>query len=501
MILCLLTIVLAILDQNIVSSAVVPIVRDLDPVHGIDHVAWLVAAFALGATAMLPLYGRLCDVLGAKQVYLAAIATFLTGSVLCGAAQSMTQLIAFRAIQGIGAGGLMSVTMVVMAHLREPGDKSGPGGLAGLIAGIGMAVGPLVGGLFADHGNWRWIFYINVPLGLVIIAGAVWALRFPRHTARASIDFLGASLAAGFTCALLLVCEWGGTRYAWDSPVIVVLVTAAVAGLGLFLWRQATAAQPILPLSLFRIPTVRTGYVIQGLVGVAMMGAMIYLMIYLQVARGVSSTSAGAYLAFMAIGMTFSGLLDGRLGWSTRTGMATGTGCFAIALGALACTTVDTSLWLVRGELVLLGIGLGQLLGKLIVVVQQAAPPHQLGVATTGIRFFQNLGGTIGAAAFGSLLSRVFEARTGGLLVSGIAHLAPAARPAAVASFVASVDVVFAVAAAVMTVAFLFAVRLREAPQDTTPAEAPRRPGADQPPATAPRSGTVPAEEQTLPVG
>ncbi|WP_406297984.1 MFS transporter [Embleya sp. NBC_00888] len=476
MALCLLTMVLAILDQNIVSAAIVPIVRDLDPAHGVDHVAWLVAAFALAATVVLPLYGRLCDVLGAKHVYLAAIATFLLGSVLCGMARSMTELIAFRAIQGIGAGGLMSVTLVVMAQLRKPGDKGGPGALAGIMGGSGMALGPFVGGLFADHGNWRMIFFVNVPLGLIIIGGALWALRLPRHTtADTRIDFVGAALVAVFASALLLACQWGGEDYAWDSATIVGLLVAAAVGLGLFLWRQATIAMPILPLSLFRNAYIRNGFLLQGLTGAVMLGTMVYLMLYLQLARGVDATAAGAYLAFMALGMVIAGIVGTRLPWSTRSGLVAGTALAGVAFAGLALLDTDTSLWVLRGDLFILGLGFGQLVGRAIVAVQQAAPREHLGVTTTGIRFFQSLAGTLSVALFGSVLARVFTAKSDVGEVSAIAHLAPAEHADAVRAFVTGVDVVFAGAAGLMVLALLCALRMpdpRPAVEDASPAPA-----------------------------
>ncbi|GAA3174370.1 MFS transporter [Nonomuraea roseoviolacea] len=464
--LCLLTIVVAVLDQNIVSSAIVPIVRELDPAGGLDHVAWLVTAFALGATSVLPLYGRLCDALGVKQVFLGAVGTFALGSLLCGLAQSMGQLIAFRAVQGIGAGGLMSVTMVVMAHLRRPGDKSGPGATAGLVAGIGFAVGPLLGGLFADHGDWRLAFLVNLPITALIIGGALWAVRIPRHAARGSVDVAGAALAAAFACSLLLVCDWGGTEYAWTSPMILGLAAAAIVSLALFLRRQATAAHPILPLSLFRVAALRGAFLVQALCSVAMVGTMVYLMLYLQVARGVTATGAAGYLVFMALGLTASGFL-GRDA-SVRVSLVAGTGATALALAWLAFLRPDTSLWLVRAALMLVGLGFGQLLGKLIMLVQQQAPAAHLGVATTGIRWFQNLGMAVGSAVLGSLLARVLAARTGGLDISGVAT-----HPEAVGAFVSSLGVVFAVAAAVMTAALVCAARLRETDRRPEPLKEP----------------------------
>ncbi|MEU6233874.1 MFS transporter [Kitasatospora sp. NPDC047058] len=464
MLLCLITIILAVLDMNIVSAATVPIVRDLDPVHGVDRLPWLVSAFALAATALLPLYGKLCDVYGAKRVLLGAVGTFLAGSALCGAAQSMEQLIAFRAVQGIGGGGLMSVTMVVMAQLRDPEEaKGGGGGMGGIVGGAGMALGPLIGALLADHLDWRWIFYVNLPLGLVVLVGAALLLKLPRHAGGRGLDFLGATLAAAFATGLLLVTEWGGKDYAWTSPQILALIVATLAALGLFLWRQATAAEPVLPLSLFRVPEIRIGFAVQGLVGMGLMGAIMYVMLYLQVARGVAATSASLYLLPMAIGMTAIGMVVNRItarGVQTRTILAAGAACATVALLLLGLSGPDTSLWLVRGELVLLGVGLGQLIGQLISVVQDAAPAHRLGVATTGIRFFQTLGSALGAALFGTVLARVFESGEPGTPLGAVGRLAGAARVHAVGSFVDAVDVVFLSAAGVMALVVVLALRL-----------------------------------------
>jgi EmrB/QacA subfamily drug resistance transporter len=469
MLLCLFTIVLAILDQNIVSSAIVPIVADLDPVHGVEHVAWLVAAFALAATIVLPLYGRLTDAFGAKPVWLSAVGVFLLGSVLCGMAQSMAQLIAFRAVQGIGAGGLMSVTMVVLANLTEPGGNRGKGaGMGGLFAGVGMAIGPFIGGLFADHGHWRGIFYINIPLGLIVIVGGLFVIRIPRFTRHTDLDLPGAALAGAFAAGLLLVCEWGGQRYTWTSPTILGLIAATAVSLVLFVWRESVAAHPVLPLSLLRDRTIRGSYVIQLLIGAAMIGAMVHLMLYLQVARNVGASDSGLYLAFMALGLTVSGMADSRLRLATRSALLVGTACAAAAIGAIVlCVHFDSSLWAIRGALVLLGLGFGQLIGRLIIVVQDAAPAHQLGVATTGIRFFQSLGTAAGAAVLGSVLGRVYESHTG----THLSATAIATQPGAHAGFVTGIEVVFAIAGVIVLLALLMAARLHPV-EHTEPAVA-----------------------------
>ncbi|MFF4382951.1 MFS transporter [Kitasatospora sp. NPDC001547] len=468
MLLCLVTIVLAVLDMNIVSAATVPIVRELDPVHGVDRLPWLVSAFALAATALLPLYGKLCDVHGAKRVLLGAVGTFLLGSGLCGAAQSMDQLIAFRAVQGIGGGGLMSVTMVVIAQLKDPAERgAGKGGaVGGIVAGLGMAVGPLIGALLTDHLSWRWIFYVNLPLGLLVLVGVALVVKVPSVPGRRSLDFVGAALAAAFATGLLLVTEWGGKDYGWTSPVILGLAAATLAAFGLFLWRQATAAEPVLPLSLFRIRAVRLGFAVQGLVGMGMIGSIMYVMLYLQVARGVSPTAASLYLVPLAAGMTGAGILVDRLtgrGHPPRTSLAVGAGCAALALALLGLSGPDTGLWAVLAELALLGCGLGQLIGQLITVVQEAAPRHQLGVATTGIRFFQSLGSALGAALFGTVLARAFEAGEPGRPLGAVRTLTGAAHEHAVRSFTDAVDVVFLSAGGVLVLALLCVLRLRTA--------------------------------------
>ncbi|MFD3588847.1 MFS transporter [Streptomyces sp. NPDC058683] len=461
---CLVTIVLAVLDTQIVSAATVPIVRDLDPEHGIGKIPWLVSAYALASAAVLPLYGRLCDAFGAKRVLLGAIATFLAGSALCGAARTIGELIAARAVQGLGAGGLMSVTMVVLAQLNDPGEKSRGGrnaGMGGVVAGGGMALGPWIGGLLADHADWRWVFYINLPLGLLVLAVGALVLKLPRQEVKHAIDYLGAALAAAFSTALLLVTDWGGKKYAWSSPEIAGLLVTGVAALVLFLHRQRTAAEPILPLSMFRIPELRWGFAVQALMGAAMTGAIYYVLLYVQIARGVPSSSAGLYLLPLAVGMTAVGIATGRLadrGWSARTFAISGAAVSCAAFLLLSTTDPHTSLWQLRAALVLMGVGFGQLLGQLIQLVQDAAPRHQLGVATTAIRFFQTLGTAVGASLFGTIVIRLYDGPGG--TPDAVPHLTGTARTAGIEAYVSATDTVFLCAAAVMALCVLLASRL-----------------------------------------
>ncbi|MFI2206922.1 MFS transporter [Streptomyces sp. NPDC020192] len=462
LVVCLVTIVLAVLDTQIVSAVTVPIVRDLDPDHGVEKIPWLVSAFSLASAAMLPLYGKLADVHGAKHVFLGSLGAFLTGSALCGTAPSMTWLITSRAVQGLGAGGLMSVTMVVIAQLVGPGEKQNKGvGTGGIVAGGGIAVGPWLGGFLADHASWRWAFYVNLPLGIAALATAVVVLRLPRPAATTrSIDYAGAGLAAVFSTALLLVTEWGGKQYAWTSPQVIAVALASVTALGLFLRRQFKAAEPILPPSLFRIPELRLGFAVQGLMGAAMTGAIYYVLVYLQLVRGITSSSAGLYLIAMAAGIMTIGLVTGRLterGWSERTFVISGSVLSTAAFLLLATTGTHTSLWQLRAALLLVGLGFGQLLGQLIQLVQRSAPRDQLGVATTSIRFFQTLGGALGAALFGTLLNRLYD---GPGDVGSLAALRGTDRTAGMTAYVSALDTVFLCGAGVMALSLALALRL-----------------------------------------
>jgi EmrB/QacA subfamily drug resistance transporter len=459
---CLLAIVLAILDQNIVSAATVKIVQDLDPVHGLQRLPWLITSYALAATAALPLYGKLCDVYGAKRVFVAAIAVFLAGSALCGLSQNMSELIAFRAVQGLGGGGLMSVTMVVIVQMADDQDRGKNSGMAGLFAGLGMVVGPLVGGALADSGSWRLIFYINLPLGAAALAIATTMMRLPVRPHKHRIDFLGAGLVAAAASVLLLVLEWGGKQYAWQSNRIVGLIGLDVVLVALFLWRQVAAAEPILPLGLFRNVTLRVALPIQALLGVVLTGSIVYVMVYLQAVRGVDATEAGLNLIPMALAMSASGTIAGRLmakGYPVKWFVIAGAAFATAGPGLLGLVKVDSPQWWVWIGLALFGLGLGQLLGQLIIVSQAAVPRHQVGVTTTAVRFGSTLGGAFGAAVFGTLLSRVYEAKAPDH--RSLDAVPPALRRQALEAFVAGIDTVFLSASGVMLAALLLALVLK----------------------------------------
>jgi MFS family permease len=375
----------------------------------------------------------------------------------------------------------MSITMVVIAQLKGPEERSGGDkgtNTGGLVAGGAMAVGPWIGGLLADHADWRWIFYVNLPIGVAVLVTAAFALKLPEHHVRRPLDYLGAGLAAAFSSALLLVTDWGGKKYAWTSPEVLGLALTVVVTLALFLWRQARAPEPVLPLSLFRVRELRVGFAVQAILGGAMMCAIYYVLVYLQVARGIASSSAGLYLVPLAVGLAASGLLTGPLtarGWSARTFTVSGTATTALAFALLATTTgPDTSLWLIRGELLLAGAGFGQLVGQLILLVQDSAPRHQLGVATTAIRFFQTLGNALGTAVFGSVLTRLYAAHGPGGDITALARLTGAARADGIHAFVDATQLVFWGGAGLMVLAALLALRLPK-PGDTKGTATPPR--------------------------
>ncbi|WP_433893782.1 MFS transporter [Streptomyces sp. CA-111067] len=421
-----LSMVLGIVDSNIVATAAWPISRSLDPVHGLDLLPWLVTGYALAATVTQPLYGKLTDVYGPKKVYLFSLSTFLAGSALCGIAQNMRELIAFRALQGIGGGGLMSVALVVVLSIWPPkptgsgGSTSGAGaGMGGVMTGVCLVVGPLAGGYLTDHLSWRWIFYVNLPLGLVALVLVALCLRLPVRRERHRIDVAGAVLIAAATSALLLVTEWGGAEHAWTSPVIVLLVLGGAALLLAFvlrqgLWGAIAAREPLIPLSLFRNPVFRLAGPQQFISGMVTTGSVVYVALYLQAAQGVRPTLAGVHLLPMAAGMVVSALVAGRLirrPGRFRPVMVAGTTMVTAAFCLLSRLHRDTAGWLTDLDLLLLGAGLGTVLGMALLAVQMSVPKEQLGVAITSVRFSQTLGGAVGSAVFGTILAREFAAR------------------------------------------------------------------------------------------
>ncbi|MFD8484072.1 MDR family MFS transporter [Kitasatospora sp. NPDC059673] len=478
----ILTAFLSALDQTVTSVSVFPIARELDPVNGVSLMSWVIGAYMLGSTATQPLYGKIADLFGAKRVFVISAIAFLIASGLCGVAQSMGQLIGFRALQGIGAGGLYSVSLILMARSVAPKDRAKFQGVAGIVIALATICGPLIGGyltgdhtLFGLHTSWRWIFYVNLPIGIVGIAMVITLLKLPHEQRSHRIDYLGALLASAGTSLVLLMTTWGGTEYAWSDPVILALGAGGAALLALFVWRQARAAEPLIPLALFRVRTVAVAGPMLFVVGFALMGAITYVALYLQLVNGLGPTATGSRLMPMILGILVSSIGSGIV-ISARNGRyrifpIIGAAVASVGLGVLGLVSATSSYWLLAGGLLLLGLGLGLLMQVLVQAVQNSVPSADLGSATTSAIFLRTLGQSCGAAVFGAVLANRFDANVAGssapglpagLKPEGLVHLSGAARSAGLDAFTDSLDVVFLIAGAVMLVAFLLSFLLKE---------------------------------------
>ena len=401
----LLAMLLASLDQTIVATALPTIVRDLG---GLDQLSWVVTAYLLGATVTMPLWGRASDLYGRKPLFLAAIGVFLTGSALSGVAQDLTQLIAFRALQGLGAGGLMTLAMAIVAEIVSPRERGRYQGYIQMVFVIASVAGPLLGGVFADHLSWRWVFYVNLPIGAATIALIVSALHLPVERKPVRIDALGAALLAGGLTCLLLVTTWGGREYAWDSAEIAGLAAGAVALLALFVAQERRAAEPILPLRLFRQPVfviVSAGLFLTTL---AFFAVIVYMPVYLQVATGATATVSGLLLLPLLLAATASTAIAGRV--ISRTGRykafpVTGLALMAVGLALLSGIGANTAYGGVALLLVFFGVGFGMVSQVLTIAIQNAVERSELGIATASANLFRSLGGAVGVALFGALFA------------------------------------------------------------------------------------------------
>jgi EmrB/QacA subfamily drug resistance transporter len=446
----LLAMLLASLDQTIVATALPTIVRDLG---GIDQLSWVVTAYLLGATVTMPLWGRASDLYGRKPLFLAAIGIFLAGSALSGAAQDLTQLIAFRALQGLGAGGLMTLAMAIVAEIVSPRERGRYQGYIQMVFVVASVAGPLLGGLFADHLSWRWVFYVNLPIGAVTIALIAGALHLQTERRPARIDALGAALlAAGLTC-LLLVTTWGGREYAWDSAEIAGLAVGALVLLGAFVAQERRAPEPILPLRLFRRPVFVIVSAALFLTTLAFFAVIVFMPVYLQVVTGVSATDSGLLLLPLLLAATASTALAGRA--MTRTGRykvfpITGLSLMAAGLVLLAQIGTTTSHVAVGAILVLFGIGFGMVSQVLTVAIQNDVERRELGIATASANLFRSLGGSVGVALFGAIFAGRLD---GALSASTVAD---------------ALHGVFLAAAPVAALGALVVVALREVPLRTS---------------------------------
>jgi EmrB/QacA subfamily drug resistance transporter len=469
------------LDQTIVSTALPTIVGEFG---GIDHLSWVVTAYLLGSTASMPLWGKVSDLYGRKRIYQAAIVLFLVASALCGAAQSMGQLIGFRFLQGVGGGGLMSLTFTIVGDIVPPRERGRyTGYLTGTFA-LASVLGPLVGGFLTDHLSWRWVFYVNLPIGIVALVVTSRVLRIPFHRVPHRLDLVGAGVLVGSVTSLLLATVWASNEYGWGSPTTVGLyLAAAVGGVG-FVWWEHRAAEPVLPLRMFT----RTGFAscvaVSFVAGAAMFGAIVYLPLFFQGVQGRQATNAGLLLLPLMLALMIGSLVVGRL--VTRTGRyklypVAGTIVAVVGLWLMSTMEPDTSRLVSSAWMIVLGVGIGATLPVLTVAVQNAVELRDLGAGTASVNFFRTLGSTIGVAVFGAVLTRqLTDAITSGLvgveLPDGVTAdtltqdpralgaLTEPLRSIAIGGLSDAITTVFAVAAGVMVIGAIAAITIRELP-------------------------------------
>jgi len=478
----LLGLLVAALDQTIVSTALPTIVGELG---GLNHLSWVVTAYLLASTVSTPLWGKLGDLIGRKSLYQASIVIFLIGSVLCGIAQNMVELIAFRAIQGLGGGGLMVLSQAIIGDVVPPRERGRYQGMFGAVFGVTSVAGPLLGGFFVDNLTWRWVFYINLPIGAIALVVIAAALHTKEVHGRPKIDYLGITLLAGGTTCLVLLTTFGGTTYPWASAQIIGLGIVAVVLLAIFVVVERRAPEPVLPMSLFRNPIFAVTAGIGFIVGFAMMGGLSFLPLFMQVVNGATPTQSGLRLLPMMAGLLVTSLVSGQL--ISRTGrykIFPILGTAVMAIGMFLMSRMDEYTTTPASPLYMLvfGIGLGLVMQVIVLAVQNAVPYAELGVATAGATFFRSIGGSFGAAIFGTIfnnrltvhLKEAAERGQGvpqgagggsaGVDPAELKKLPAAAKDGFIHAYAQSLQTVFLVASIIVLVAFALSFLLREVP-------------------------------------
>jgi EmrB/QacA subfamily drug resistance transporter len=477
---------LAALDQTIVSTALPTIVSELG---GIDHLSWVVTAYLLASTAATPLWGKLGDMYGRKRLFQTVIVIFLIGSALCGIAQNMGELIAFRALQGLGGGGLIVLSMAIVGDIVPPRDRGRYQGVFGGVFGASSVLGPLLGGVFTEQLSWRWVFYINLPIGILALGVIAAVLHIPARPKKGAgqgprIDYPGMAVIAAAATCLVLMTSLGGTTWPWASAGIIGLAIAGVVLIALFVLIERRAQEPVLPPRLFRNRTFLLCSVISFIIGFAMFGAMTFLPTFLQVVHGFSPTLSGVHMIPMVIGMLLSSTVSGQI--VSRTGHykvfpIAGTGVITIGLLLLHTLDESTSTWVMSLYFFVFGLGLGLVMQVLVLAVQNSVGYEDLGSATSGATFFRSIGASFGVSLFGTIFAnrladKLSSAFAGKSLPAGIdpsqfqndpkavGSLPAAVKGPVLHAYSASITTVFLWAVPVVLVSFVLAWLLKEQP-------------------------------------
>jgi EmrB/QacA subfamily drug resistance transporter len=473
------------LDQGIVGTALPRIVSELG---GLDRLSWVVTAYLLTSTASTPLWGKISDLYGRRLIFQVAIVTFLLGSALSGLSQDMGQLIAFRALQGVGGGGLFAIALSIIGDVIPPRERGRYQGYFGAVFGVSSVAGPLLGGWLTDGPGWRWIFYINLPVGLAALVVTSMVLKMPVVRRQHRIDYLGAATIVGAVTCLLLYLDWRGNGYGWTEAGALALLGAAALLTAAFILIERRAVEPIIPMRLFGNQVFSVGNSFAFLAGIAMFGTIIFLPVYFQAVMGLSPTESGLALLPAIVGIFSTSITSGQL--ITRTGRykvypVAGAVIMTVALLALSRLGVDTPFWQVALSTYLFGAGLGFTMQTIVTAVQNSVEYRDMGAATSSTTFFRQMGGSVGAALFGAVLSSRLAHHLSEQLaragiqpgpggprvevndIQAIQQLTGPVKNVVLGAFTSALDDVFLVGVPFMLVAIVVALLLKEEPLRT----------------------------------